>query len=123
MIDNYEDIVDVIQAVQEGDIEIVAQAIDMRLVSANATDKDGCTLLHWAAINNRRAIAAFLIDSCGVDNVGGGGVLNENPLQWAIRKKYYAMAELLHSKHVCSIAHKSVQGLDALHLACKLGGY
>ena len=52
---------------------------------------------------------------------GGGGVLQESPLQWAIRKRYYAMAELLVTKARADLAHKSAQGSDALHLACKLG--
>jgi len=51
----------------------------------------------------------------------GGGILNESPLQWAIRKRYYGMAELLVTKAKCDMAHKSAQGSDALHLACKLG--
>lgn len=52
---------------------------------------------------------------------GGGGVLNESPLQWAIRKRYYAMAELLTIKAKADLSHKSAQGSDALQLACKLG--
>ena len=48
-------------------------------------------------------------------------MLQESPLQWAIRKRYYAMAELLVTKARADLAHKSAQGSDALHLACKLG--
>lgn len=29
----------------------------------NARDKEGCSLMHWAAINNRYEIATFLIDN------------------------------------------------------------
>jgi palmitoyltransferase len=120
--DNNEDIMDVIAAVQEGDFDVVKDAIVNKLVSVNCTDTDGCTLLHWAAINNRVEIAAFLIEN-GLHSVGGGGVLFENPLQWSIRKKYYAMADLIMQKNVCDVAHKSAHGSDALHIACKLGKF
>lgn len=35
------------------------------MAGANAKDADGCTLLHWAAINNRYEIAQFIIDNNG----------------------------------------------------------
>ena len=118
--DNSEDVLDVIAAVNEGDIDVVREAIGSKLVSVNCADKDGCTLLHWAAINNRVEVANYLVES-GLTRSGGGGVLYETPLQWAIRKKFYGMADLIVQKCHCDLAHRSKTGSDALDLACKLG--
>ena len=54
----------------------------------------GCSLLHWAAINNRGIIAALLIQNGAIIDKTGGA-LGETPLQWAINKKYYTMIQLL----------------------------
>jgi len=121
MSDESVDIVDTIAAVQEGEYNNVKTVLADRIISPNAKDDDGCTLLHWAAINNRVGIAKLLIEYGA--NASGGGILDESPLQWAIRKKYYAMAELLVEKLHIDLRHKSKQGLDALHLACRLGRY
>ncbi len=120
MVDNYEDVMDVIVAIQEGDFDVVRDAVKNKLVAVNCADKDGCSLLHWSAINNRVEIANFLIEN-GLNSTGGGGVLFETPLQWAIRKKFYVMADLIVQKCHCDLSHKSAQGCDVLHLACKLG--
>lgn len=50
----------------------------------NLSDKDGCTLLHWAAINNRLQIVKYLI-SRRADVNAVGGINGEIPLQWAVR--------------------------------------
>ena len=53
-------------------------------MSPNFCDKDGCTLLHWAAINNRLQVAKYLVSRQGnVNSVGG--MNGEIPLQWAVR--------------------------------------
>jgi hypothetical protein len=113
------DILDTICAIQEGDYETVQTVLQNRIVSPNAQDNDGCSLLHWSAINNRVSIAKLLVEtgaySCG------GGALSESPLQWSLRRRYYSMAELLVEKLHVDLSHKSAQGLDALHLCCKLG--
>ena len=54
----------------------------------------GCSLLHWAAINNRCIIATLLINNGAIIDKTGGA-LGETPLQWAINKKYYSMIQLL----------------------------
>ena len=83
-------------------------------MSANQTDSSfPCTPLRGGSGGGGGSSAGGLC--------GGGGVLQESPLQWAIRKRYYAMAELLVTKARADLAHKSAQGSDALHLACKLG--
>lgn len=118
--DSSEDFQDVLTAVQEGEFEVVQEVIGGRYVSVNSLDQSGCSLLHWAAINNRVVIARLLIEN-GLVKAPPGGVLNESPLQWALRKKYYLMMELIFKQTQCDLSHKSKQGNDALHLACKLG--
>lgn len=115
-----DDFNDVLAAVQEGDVEFVTEALRGRYVSASTLDSSGCSLLHWAAINNRITIARILVEN-GLTKCFGGGVLGETPLQWALRKRYYAMMDLLYKLTQCDLSHKSKQGIDALFLACKLG--
>lgn len=94
-------------------------------LTSDLTDRDGCSLLQWAAINNRRHIASYLLSRA---NTNGnlllvnysGGVLQETSLQWALRKKFYAMMDLLY-QHGANLGHKSAQGTDALHIACRSG--
>ena len=54
----------------------------------------GCSLLHWAALNNRVRISQYLINHGAIINISGG-ILGESPLQWAIRRKYYCIVQLL----------------------------
>ena len=119
---NEEEVDDLVSAIQHGDYTVIKDALRRRIASANARDSQGCSLLHWAAINNRYSIANLLIDH-GADINVSGGVLEENPLQWAIRRKYYSMVDLLVRKGNNVLAHKSKSGDDALALAQKLGDY
>jgi len=119
--DDSEDVADAVRSVQEGDQEALLNALKGRIISPVAVDGDGCSLLHWAALNNRLAICRLLL-AWGADPLQTGGVLNENPLQWAIRKKYMAMAKVLvnwtNEKNIM-LKHKSKLGNDALHLAIR----
>jgi palmitoyltransferase len=87
-------------------------------VSANQLDHEGCSLLHWAAINNRLQIASYLIDQ-GADVNYAGGVLQETPIQWALRKHAVRMVHLL-TERGSDLAHKDLDGLDCLALAAQL---
>lgn len=124
MIENEEDSADAVQAVQEGDQEALLYALKGKIIKATATDVDGCSLLHWAALNNRLSVARLLL-AWGGDPTQSGGVLDEIPLQWAIRKKYMAMAKLLihwtngQGQEKKILQHKSKLGNDALHLAIR----
>ena len=85
-------------------------------------DKDGCTLLHWAAANNRTAIATLLIDD-GADVNATGGLLGETPLHWACRsgERWWGhthMVALLLSSGA-DINVKSFNGSNALHVSVK----
>ena len=77
---------DVITAVQFGDFRTLREYVEHRIYSPNATDLDGCSLLHWfclpllltlmnghrAAINNRVQITQYLIEhGAHIDYQGG----------------------------------------------------
>ncbi len=113
------DVEDLVAFVQEGEFLPVKNAIISGAFSARVVDHDGCSLLHWAAINNRIQIAKFLVKN-GAESLPGG-ILGETPLHWALRKKYYAMAQLLHEQLHLDLSLKSKQGLDALNLVIRLG--
>ena len=81
-----------ISDVQHGHYEQVLNAIDT--LSANISDDDGCTLLHWAAINNRVKIAELLLNKGAKVNTPGG-ILQEIPLQWCCRSKGYGSTMML----------------------------
>lgn len=121
MSENPYEIEDIVAFVQEGDFISLKNAIVGGACSSRSTDADGCSLLHWAAINNRVQIAQYLI-KCGAES-NPGGILGETPLHWAFRKKYYGMAQLLHEHLHLDLAVKSKQGLDALSLTIRLGEY
>eukprot|EP01039_Chlorochromonas_danica_P004687 gene4687-5134_t len=118
-VNNSEEFSDAVAAVQEGDYETVRSLVLARVFGVNDVDSGRCSLLHWAAINNRAQIALFLIDN-GAQMIPGG-VLYETAFQWALRKRYYAMLLLLREQLHPDLSHRSREGLDALHLACHLG--
>ena len=69
-----------VAAVQHGDFPFVETAIEVYKFSPNLRDSQDCTLLHWAAINNRVQIAKYLISmKAEIDSIGG--LNKENPLQ------------------------------------------
>jgi ankyrin repeat protein len=107
-----------VKAVQFGDAAALRSLLESRQVSAQATDGDGCSLLHWAAINNRVEIAGELLRH-GARVSCAGGVLAEAPLHWAVRRGYGRMAALLIASGA-DLSYKSDAGQDALHLACRL---
>ncbi|RYG66723.1 ankyrin repeat domain-containing protein [archaeon] len=113
-----EEFAEAVAAVQEGDYETVKEMVLSNSLHPNAVDSGNCTLLHWAAINNRCQIAHLLVDHGAEMNAGG--ILYETPLMWAVRKRYYAVAQLLVDKTHPDLKHKSRDGLDALHLAIRL---
>lgn len=57
---------DVIVCIQEDDLHAVEDALISGVISGHTIDKDGCSFLHWAAINNRIDIAKLLISHGGM---------------------------------------------------------
>ena len=105
-----------VHAVQWGDLSYVEVAVDQNNFSPDTTDVDGCSLLHWAAINNRLEVAKYLISKgANVNSVGGNNM--ENPLQWALRCSTCTELLSLLISEEASITHKSIYGCDALMIA------
>ncbi|MFP3021113.1 MAG: ankyrin repeat domain-containing protein [Wolbachia sp.] len=55
-------------------------------VSVNATDKYGCTLLHWAALKGHSDIAKFLVDKGA--NVNAKDILGRTPMHFAVMNNH-----------------------------------
>lgn len=119
MLCDEEDLADIIAAVQTGDIDVLVDVVRRNLIDVNAMDKDGCSLLHWAAINNRYEICEYLIENGAKVNIAGG-LLQELPLAWAVRKQFYSICRLL-LIHNSDVNHYSKSRMTVLHLALKSG--
>lgn len=97
----------IIRAVQYGDFAFVKESIENCKELVHVNDKDGCSLLHWAAINNRTSIASYLIKYGANVNIQGGD-LQETPLHWAVRDDHnISMAS--RNLSVCDYSFKCFQ--------------
>jgi hypothetical protein len=112
-----EDVSTLIAAVCYGDLAVV---LDSSGLNPNLCDSDNCSLLHWAALNDRLEIATVLLER-GAKVNAIGGLLRETPLHWALRRRYYRMMDLLIT-HGADIQIANSEGRDAVHLACTTGG-
>ncbi|KAI8850331.1 ankyrin repeat-containing domain protein [Chytridium lagenaria] len=110
---------DIFQASQRGFLPRVKHLLDIENVSATARDKDNCTALHWAAINNQIAIARLLVER-GAEIDAIGGELMATPLQWASRSGHVQMATFLYQRGANPLV-KDNQGYNSLHLAAHAG--
>lgn len=112
-----EDVSTLIAAVCYGDLAVVLESSGL---NPNLCDSDNCSLLHWAALNDRLEIATVLLER-GAKVNAIGGLLRETPLHWALRRRYYRMMDLLIT-HGADIQIANSEGRDAVHLACTTGG-
>lgn len=84
---------DIVKATQYGAISRVKELIEAGW-DVNQPDSETVTLLHWAAINNRKDIIKyFLAKGAVVDAVGGE--LNATPLHWATRQGHLGKEKLI----------------------------
>jgi hypothetical protein len=107
----------VIKHVTEGAVKPLLALLEAHAVDVNLADVEGLTLLHRSAMHNRFAIAQALLNTGAKINACGGPNL-ETPLQFALRGKYYRLAELLYQSGA-DLQHKSALGYDALHNAVR----
>ncbi|RCN31754.1 DHHC zinc finger domain protein [Ancylostoma caninum] len=103
-----------VEACQRGSMEALEAALKDG-VPPNATDADGCSLLHWAAINNRLDIIARLLE-LGADPNVVGGLLVSSPLHWAARVGHSNSAALLVKAGAVANV-RDTQGYAPIHLA------
>ena len=71
------------KATQYGAFDRVQEIIESGF-DVNERDEENITLLHWAAINNRREIVQYFLQ-LGADCNAVGGELMSTPLHWATR--------------------------------------
>lgn len=85
--------------------------------NVNQRDCENVTLLHWAAINNRKDIINFLINKgAEVDAIGGD--LNATPLHWATRQGHLDAVVILMNAGADPLL-KDTEGLSCIHLAAQ----
>jgi len=86
----------------------------------NRLDSEGCTALHWAALNNRLDVALLLLKSGADPNIIASQPSQQTPLHWAASKGYVEMVDLL-----CQDAYGGdpsigdSQGCNCLHIAAQ----
>ena len=95
------------QLVEEFGIEII-----------NKRDDNLISLLHWAAINNRKEIIKYFIEN-GVEVDAVGGELNATPLHWATRQGHLDSVILL-MKAGADTYFMDAEGVACIHLAAQL---
>ena len=110
---------DVVRAVQLGVFSRARQLVFQDAGLVRKADGKGITLLHWAAVNNRKDVAVFLIEhGAEIDAIGGDA--KSTPLQWAVKSGFLLMVSLL-MRHGANPEIRDNDGCEAIHIAARLG--
>ncbi|KAH7952953.1 hypothetical protein HPB49_002977 [Dermacentor silvarum] len=110
---------DIVKATQYGIFERCRYLIEVEGYNVNQPDAEDVTLLHWAAINNRREIVIFYISKGAVVDAIGGE-LRSTPLHWATRQGHLGMVVLL-MRHGADPSLVDGEGCTCIHLAAQSG--
>lgn len=109
---------DIVKATQYGAAARVRELVNQGW-NVNQPDSETVTLLHWAAINNRRDIIAYLLEKGAVVDAVGGE-LNATPLHWATRQGHLgACVQLMQAGADPSI--RDTEGCSCIHIASQFG--
>ncbi|XP_068627576.1 palmitoyltransferase Hip14 [Battus philenor] len=109
---------DIVKATQYGAFSRVKELVEAGW-DVNQPDHETVTLLHWAAINNRREIIEYLLSKgAAVDAVGGE--LQSTPLHWATRQGHLEATVLL-VRAGADPTLRDAEGCASLHLAAQFG--
>jgi palmitoyltransferase len=109
---------DIVKATQYGALDRVIELVKVG-VDVNDRDAENVTLLHWAAINNRKEVVRYLL-SKGANVQAIGGDLQSTPLHWATRQGHLSMVVLL-MNNGADASILDGEGYNALHLAAQFG--
>ena len=85
---------DIVKATQYGIFDRCKEIIERDGFDVRKPDKDNITVLHWAAINNRKDLVKYYLSAGAIIDAIGGD-LNSTPLQWAVRQGHQSMIALL----------------------------
>ncbi|XP_030387376.1 palmitoyltransferase Hip14 [Scaptodrosophila lebanonensis] len=107
---------DIVKATQYGAIARVRELVESGW-DVNQPDSETVTLLHWAAINNRRDIIRYFLEKgATVDAVGGE--LNATPLHWATRQGHLGAVVLLMGAGA-DPRIRDAEGCSCIHIAAQ----
>jgi palmitoyltransferase len=110
---------DAVRAAQFGHLERLRQLVEEGGLDVRQPDAENVTLLHWAAINNRSAVVAYLLKrGAEVDAVGGD--LRSTALHWAVRQGLLPMVVQL-LRHGADPLLRDGEGCACLHVAAQIG--
>ncbi|XP_023019839.1 palmitoyltransferase Hip14 isoform X1 [Leptinotarsa decemlineata] len=109
---------DIVKATQYGAFVRVKELV-LAGYDVNERDCENVTLLHWAAINNRKEIMHFLIEK-GADVDAVGGELQATPLHWATRQGHLTAAVILMNAGADPTL-RDAEGCSCIHLAAQFG--
>ncbi|VDP09990.1 unnamed protein product [Soboliphyme baturini] len=108
------DVEEMVTATQYGDFEYCKKQVSKGF-DVNKRDRDDCTLLHWAAINNRVELVKYYIQQHAEVNAIGGE-LKSTPLHWAARQGHLKVVVILVTNHA-DLNLTDSEGCLAIHLA------
>uniref|UniRef100_A0A336K7Y1 Palmitoyltransferase n=1 Tax=Culicoides sonorensis TaxID=179676 RepID=A0A336K7Y1_CULSO len=109
---------DIVKATQYGAIARVKELVEAGW-DVNQPDAETVTLLHWAAINNRKDLLRYFLDKGAiVDAIGGE--LQATPLHWATRQGHLGSVVLLMAAGA-DPSIRDAEGISCIHLAAQFG--
>ncbi|XP_022902031.1 palmitoyltransferase Hip14 [Onthophagus taurus] len=109
---------DIVKATQYGAFARVKSLVEAGY-NVNQRDSETVTLLHWAAINNRKEIMRYFIDK-GAEVDAVGGELSATPLHWATRQGHLDAAVILMNAGADPTL-RDAEGASCIHLAAQFG--
>jgi len=105
-------------ACEMGRIKVVQSLIAAGANINDVQDRDGLSLLHWAAVGGHADVCQFLI-TAGID-IDGQDIAGRTALHYAAYGGYVnSMLVLLENK--CSFDSQDREGVTSLHWACSKG--
>lgn len=105
------------KACQKGDLKTVKEMIEGNVIRINEDfdQVEKVTGLHWASINNRLSIVAYLVAN-GANVNAKAGALHAPPIHWAARYGYVYIVHYL-LEHGADAILTDDQGFNLLHLS------
>ncbi|GLH03362.1 hypothetical protein R5R35_007131 [Gryllus longicercus] len=109
---------DIVKATQYGSLARCRELIEAGY-DVNQRDSETVTLLHWAAINNRRDIIRYYISKGAVVDAVGGELM-ATPLHWATRQGHLGSVTLL-MQYGADPSIRDAEGCSCIHHAAQFG--